>query len=69
MHAGGQDVGELGDEVFGEPSVDFLVREYRLPVRLVLDIVPQFQPRARRIGALRLICSGVASLKTRRRRS
>ena len=32
-------VGEVGDEVFGEPGVDLLVREDGLPVGLVADIV------------------------------
>ncbi len=36
-------VGEMGDEVFGQPRVDFLVGEDGLPARLVADIVAELK--------------------------
>ena len=36
-------VGEVGDKIFGQPGVDFLVREDGLPVRLIADIVAQLK--------------------------
>ena len=36
-------VGEMGDQVLGQPGVDFLVGEDGLPVRLVADIVAELK--------------------------
>ena len=36
-------VGEMGDEIFGQPRVDFLVGEDGLPARLVADIVAKLK--------------------------
>ena len=36
-------VGEMGDQVFGQPGIDFLVGEHRLPARLVADIVAKLK--------------------------
>ncbi len=36
-------VGEMGDEVFGQPRVDFLVGEDGLPARLIADIVAKLK--------------------------
>ena len=40
---GGELVGEVGDQVLGEPGVDLLVGEDGLPGRLVADVVAELQ--------------------------
>ena len=36
-------VGEMGDQILGQPGVDLLVGEDGLPGRLVADVVAQLQ--------------------------
>ena len=36
-------VGEMGDEIFGKPCVDFLVRKHGLPARLIANIVAELK--------------------------
>ena len=40
---GGELVGEVGDQVLGQPGVDLLVGEDRLPGRLVADVVAELE--------------------------
>ena len=43
VHLGWEPVGEVHDQVFGEPGVDLLVSEDGLPVRFVTDIVAKLK--------------------------
>ncbi len=43
IHLGRELIGEVGDQVFGEPSVDFLIGEYGLPGRFVANIVAKLK--------------------------
>ncbi len=40
---GRQLIGEMGDQVFGQPGVDFLIGEHSFPVRLVADVVAELK--------------------------
>ena len=43
VHFGRELVGEMGDQVLGQPGVDLLIGEHGLPVRLVADVVAKLK--------------------------